>query len=141
MKSLLVAAVLSTIVAIESSAQAKPETVTVRLPGRPTPRGEVNAVRVFRGQEFAKDSVARGDTLAILQAVADTGGQVYAVFVDGDTAQVYGATEHTRVTIDTTAGGIVNLHSATGSSTGRPGSSDGTGSGYRSPGSGNDVMS
>jgi hypothetical protein len=88
MRSVLIAAVLSTIIASNSSAQ--------KFPTKPE-RSELT---------FAKDSAQRADSTAIMLAVADSGGRGEWITLVGDTAWVVGSTEK-RLKPDTTRKGDV----------------------------------
>ena len=102
MKSILIAVLVNTSMVSSLAAQATPETVKGKLPPRASV--DTNTVKVIQGSE-----VAAADSLAIMTAVEDSGGQAYQMFVVGDTAHVFGATEK-RMKPDTTReGGSISI--------------------------------
>ena len=74
MRVVLIAAVLSTIMASSSSAQT------------PKPKVDTFEVKLIRGQKVATDSAARADSLAIRKAAADSGEIAVVERIVADTA-------------------------------------------------------
>ena len=105
MKSILIAVLANTIIASSLAAQVPPklDTFTVKMPPRPTPRADTNAVKVIRGRERAPTP----DDSLIMRAVPDSGGRGEWLTQVGDTVWVVGATMHSRTERVDTLGHVV----------------------------------